>query len=307
MSKDNKNEILLENVILDFIKHEQQQTTKSTIKSLNSEAHIFFRYCYSKIKHNPIILSETICPGFLKEYLDQFNNPQTIAKKFSFLRHFIKYLMDKNYIEMNFHVIHLLKNNKMPKKTPKIFTKEQLRELIQLSKGGPNGIRNQCLILILAATGLRIDELRHLKISDIDFENETFLIKWKGRTIRKIRVPLFTVQTVKNYINLAFQLTSDHLNTEKINGLYLFPSKDEKTPLSSRAINYIIRDLIEKAGTIPVQKKHSFGASSFRHTIIYQAFLDGMPLSNISLIFGIPYSQSHKYIEYIEIQNVIVE
>jgi site-specific recombinase XerD len=309
MSEGIKKDILLEDAILGFINSLEgnKQITKTTIKRLGSEAQIFLRYSHFKIKKKSLLLSDTIYPWFVKEYLNKYNHPKTLTNKISFFRFLFSYLISKNYID-NFDVIQAFKERKIvSRETLKIFTNEQLLELIQLSKEGPNAVRTFCLILILATSGSRIDELRHLRLCDIDFENKSLQVNWKGREMRKIRVPYFTIETIREYLKESFQLTGDELKEEKNYRRYLFPSKTEETPISSRIINYIIRDLIEKAQTIPSYYKQGYGARSFRYTFIYQVYQEGMSLDKLSRISGITSYKALKYIHNFELKKLIVE
>jgi integrase/recombinase XerD len=309
MSEGIKKDILLEDAILGFINSLEgnKQFTKSTIKRLGSEAQIFLRYSHFKIKKKSLLLSDIIYPWFVKEYLNKYNHPKTLTNKISFFRCLFSYLMSKNYID-NFDVIQAFKERKIvSRETLKIFTNEQLLELIQLSKEGPKGVRNQSLILLLATTGSSINEIRHLRLCDIDFENKSLLINFTGSETRKIRVSSITIETIKEYIRFSFQLTEDEIKEEKNRIRYLFPSKNEGKPISSRIINNIIRELIEKAQTIPIYNKRGFGARSFRYTFIYQVYQEGMSLEKLSRISSITSYKALKYINNFELKKLNAE
>jgi len=253
MNEGIKKDILLKEAVTGFLKdmEDNKQFTKHTIDRLGTEAKTFLRYSYFNFRKRSLFLSETIYPRFVINYLNKFKYQKNFSNKITFFQCFLGYLMSKDYID-HFDVIQAFKERKIvSQESPKIFTNEQLLELIQLSKEGPNTLRNHCLILILVTTGIRIDELRHLRLCDIDFENKSLQVNGKGKEIRKIAVPSLTIKAIKDYVWICFQLTEDQLEEEKNSNRYLFPSKDEKTTISARMINYIIRKLILKAQTIP--------------------------------------------------------
>jgi site-specific recombinase XerD len=98
------------------------------------------------------------------------------------------------------------------KKITKVFSTEQLIELIQLSKSGPNGLRNHCMIVLLATTGIRIEELRNLKISDFNSDLQLIQIRSRKTNNRKIKISSFMGEIIKNYIDFTFGTDKNNLS-----------------------------------------------------------------------------------------------
>ncbi|MFP3360431.1 tyrosine-type recombinase/integrase, partial [Planococcus sp. SIMBA_143] len=62
---------------------------------------------------------------------------------------------------------------------PKFYTKEQLKELLILSKSTNNGLRNYTIICVFIGTALTISELVEIQITNIDFDNELIMVRRK--------------------------------------------------------------------------------------------------------------------------------
>lgn len=198
------------------------------------------------------------------------------------------------------------------KKTPKVFTTEQLIELIELSKTGPNGMRNHCMIVLLATTGLRVGELRNLQISDYDSEKQIIRVREKKNKIRQIPISTSLGDIIKTYIELTFGVKKNEHKELEFQELYLFPSRNGNTPVTSRLIHCLTANLIEKAKTIPedekniagdiYQKKQAYGPSNFRNTFILNLLQEEQPVITISYLTGITSTSTLKY--YLENMNI---
>lgn len=197
------------------------------------------------------------------------------------------------------------------KNTPKAFSTEQLTELIHLSKTGPYGIRNHCMIVLLAKTGLRINELCHLKISNYDYDNQIIKVGFSEPSIRKIPVSASVGEIINTYINFTFGCHINELPNSKFKDFYLFPRRSENTPISPRQIQFLITNLIEKAKTIPEEEKYiggdqffkrAYRSSSFRKTFILNLLQEEQPFPTISYLTGITSTSTLKY--YLEKKKI---
>lgn len=203
------------------------------------------------------------------------------------------------------------------KKTPKVFSMEQIIELIELSNNGPNGMRNKCIIALLAATGLRVNELCHLKISDYDFDKQTIKVRYRDPSMRKIPISSSVGEIINNYIKLTFGFHVNEIPKNKFMDFYLFPYKSENTPTSSSVIQILIINLIKKAKTIPEEAKYiggdpffkiqAYGPSSFRHTYIINLLREERPLPTILYLTGLSSLSRLTFLKHLNLENPIVE
>ncbi|MEM5881571.1 MAG: site-specific integrase [Candidatus Aenigmatarchaeota archaeon] len=111
-----------------------------------------------------------------------------------------------------------------------LISKEELRFIVNNVD-----LRTQAIILILSSSGLRIDELRNLKVSDVDLSSNPAIIKVKGITAkeRKSRITFMSKQ--------AKDVLIKYLETRKnlTQNSYLIASRNE-TQLSYSQIQYIV-------------------------------------------------------------------
>lgn len=101
-------------------------------------------------------------------YLERENfASSTVSRSVASMRAFFQYLYKENIIKTD--PSGNLKPPKVEKKAPEILTIEEVDLLLrQPSKESPKGIRDKAMLEILYATGIRVSELIHLKVSDVN-------------------------------------------------------------------------------------------------------------------------------------------
>lgn len=120
---------------------------------------------------------------FLTEAYEKGLSRRTISKKISALRSFYKFLMREKLIEENpFQLVHLPKQEK---RIPKFLYQKELEELFEVSDiSQPAGMRDQALLELLYATGMRVSECCSITINDVDLFMDTVLVHGKGKKQR---------------------------------------------------------------------------------------------------------------------------
>jgi len=110
--------------------------------------------------------------------------------------------------------------------------------------------KNACIVKLLYGCGLRLNELLHLKISDIDSENMLIHIRLsKGNKDRVVMLPPTLLPELRNYYKVCHP--KDYLFEGQDGGIY-----------SAKSVQTIVKTAATKAGiTKPVSPhilRHSF-------------------------------------------------
>lgn len=93
-----------------------------------------------------------------------------------------------------------MKNNR---KLPKDLFPEQLEILLTpCEKKEKNICRNQCIILLLLYTGMRVSELCNLNVTDLDMEETTIRVVGKGKKERQAYFVPFISAILKEYLEI---------------------------------------------------------------------------------------------------------
>ena len=113
--------------------------------------------------------------------------------------------------------------------------------------------RNLLIISLLLSTGIRISELCHIHLKDINLSNKTLHIIGKGK---KERILFLGDQKTFNLLETYINKTRNESND------FLFPGKHSLKPLSEQSVRLVIKRIVEQnnfSRTItPHMFRHSF-------------------------------------------------
>jgi len=177
---------------------------------------------------------------------------RTINRKVSSLKSFYKFLQKTKQIEASPLVKHqalkVLKQVQVPFSEKEIFT-----VLDTLGEDDFESVRNKLMVELFYSTGMRRNELINIKISDIDYVNET--VKVLGKRNKERYIPL--LKTVKDSL-LKYCAIRENINNS---APYLFLTKNGKKiydTLVYRTINNYFSAVSTKVKKSPHVIRHSF-------------------------------------------------
>ncbi|WP_373284203.1 tyrosine recombinase XerC [Priestia taiwanensis] len=194
-------------------------------------------------------------------YLTQLHKEQlsrrTVARKVSTLRSFFRFLMREEYVKENPFMLASLPKKELT--IPKFLYEEELEKLFHVSDlNTPLGQRNQALLELLYATGIRVSECCRLTMNDIDFTIGTILVHGKGKKQRYVPFGSFAHDALDTYIQNGRKTLLGKAN-DACNVLFL---NSRGKALTTRGVRYILSEMIEKAALSihisPHKLRHSF-------------------------------------------------
>ena len=150
-------------------------------------------------------------------------------------------------------------------------TEKQIKKLFT----GALRHRDRVVLKLLALCGLRRDEVRNIKIQDIDFEKERLTVVGKFRVERVVPVPGELIQDIKFLIG----------NTRPE---WLFRStRKHGEPISLKTINCIVADAgrVSKVSN-PDRSRKNLNPHLLRHSFARLLKDKGMPLEVIQNLLG---------------------
>ena len=106
--------------------------------------------------------------------------PSTVSRSVASIRAFYQYLVKIKEISEN--PSESLHPPKVEKKMPEILTVEEVDLLLAQPKGNtPKGMRDRAMLELLYATGIRVSELIHLELSDVNLQLGFLTCRESGR------------------------------------------------------------------------------------------------------------------------------
>ena len=137
------------------------------------------------------------------------------------------------------------------------------------------GLRNLCMIELLYGAGLRVSELVHLRISDVDEALNLVRCRGKGRKVRLIPLAQASMDCVVAYI-AALPVSKRKTASDN----WLFPSQNGN-PITRVAVWKMLKGLCQRAG---ISKKVS--PHTLRHSFASHLLDGGADLRSVQELLG---------------------
>jgi integrase/recombinase XerC len=232
------------------------------------------------MKQQEIVDYAAVCYGDIRLYLTELHKQQyaraTVSRKLSCMRSFFKFLMREELVESN--VFALAPLPKKEQLLPNFLYEEELKKLFTINDlSKPLGQRDQALLELLYATGIRVSECANLTLSDVDFNIGTILVVGKGNKERYVPFGSFAQKALDLYVTDGRKNTMTKQNKSHD---YLFVNfRGEQ--LTARGIRTILNKMIERAALTIHISPHVL-----RHTFATHMLNAGADLRGVQEILG---------------------
>ncbi|MGY0400043.1 MAG: tyrosine-type recombinase/integrase [Ostreibacterium sp.] len=176
------------------------------------------------------------------------------------------------------------KKHKAPKRLATDHPYHSIEDIIGLihsiNTSTPIGVRNQVLVALIYATGMRCSELAYLKLIDVDVSNKTIKVFGKNNTERLIPLNTLAAEWFEYYLQHRSQIIAR--STIKNNNPYVFVTNQQNhAPLSRTTIWKIIKKAAQQAGLDP-----RFSTHSLRHAFATHLLRNGANLRVVQQLLG---------------------
>lgn len=210
----------------------------------------------------------------IREFLEELNkktlSKATLARKFSSLRTFYKFLIINNLVKKN--PLENMSGPKKDKKVPSFLTENETQALFNLTD---TKLRDRVMIELLYSCGLRIEELMSLNLKDIDFILNTVTVVGKGRKERIVPIGNKALSVIRDYIN---ERHSMGLPYDIKSPVFL---SDHIKRLDQRTARRILHRWFVKAGLTKKVSPHTL-----RHTFATHMLDRGCDLRSVQEMLG---------------------
>ena len=155
---------------------------------------------------------------------------------------------------------------KKEKKLPVVLSRQECKELFK----APANLKHRFLLAFAYGGGLRMNELRLIKISDVDVQRRQIHIRHgKGRKQRCVSLSKLLTEKLPHYLK------------EVQPKVYLFEGLTPGEPMGQRSIQYIITEALQKTS---IQKQVSM--HTLRHSFAPHLLEEGVDIHTIQHLLG---------------------
>ncbi|AKO93849.1 MULTISPECIES: tyrosine recombinase XerC [Priestia] len=213
---------------------------------------------------------------FLTKLHEHSYSKRSIARKVSALRSFYRFLSREHTVKENpFTMVSLPKRSH---RNPSFLYKEELELLFEVSDvSTPLGQRDQAILELLYATGIRVSECASIMLSDIDMSMKTLLVYGKGKKQRYVPFGNFSYEAIKKYRDEG---RLKLLPKSNIDCKALFVNHRGQ-PLTARGIRYILNRIVKKTAENIHITPHSL-----RHTFATHMLNEGADMRTVQELLG---------------------
>ena len=260
---------MLQNKFITYLSSEKR-FSEHTIKSYTTDLKQFTSFLLSEFQIIDEIneISFQIIRTWIASLLEKGINPRSVNRKISTLKTYFKFLIREGVLIEN--PITKVVAPKSKKRLPIFIEEDQIASLlneVQFEEGFI-GQRNKLIIELFYVTGIRLSELINIKISDVDFNNQS--IKVLGKRNKERIIPLSS--NVVNDLNIFIENNQQNK--------YLFTNL-EGNKLYNKLVYRLVNKYIGEISSVNKKSPHIL-----RHTFATHMLNNGADINAIKELLG---------------------
>ena len=268
----NKNEFL---IFLEKDRGYSNQTIESYSRDLSLYSNFIIenKIQYYKIKKNDIFKFQSSLEGQI--------SPRSFARILSALKTFYKFLhMERLIDDIALNEVKSYPSPKYKKSMPTFLSKEQVEKIVEKINLNENlddqaKKRDQAIIMLFFSSGIRLNELISIKLSDIDFSDNKIKVFGKGKKQRIVNFDSYTKDLMIQYLEMIqkYPLVKEIYNNN------LFVDKKNKA-LKERKVQTIVMNNLKQLSLA------SYGPHTLRHSFATHLLNSGVSIKSIQSLLG---------------------
>ena len=242
--------------------------SENTVDGYMRDLRAFYDYIDYDIKKFDLAHLDT----YFSELKDDGYKVTSIRRKIVSLRQYNEFLSRTKGMK---DVMSQYELPKTEKKLPQVLSLEEIVKVINhIDDTTHVGKRNKSMMLLLVSTGMRISELVHLEINDINHSVSNVRVIGKGNKERLIPLDQETFHYVYNYMQ------NERSFFDKKNSLWLFMMNDGRR-MTRENFYKILQKLVLEAGV-----RDHFTPHMLRHTFATTLLENHCDLRSIQVMLG---------------------
>jgi len=150
----------------------------------------------------PAQIDASLIRAFLSTLHQQGVGHTTLARKLASLRSFLHFLQQQGHVSEN--VAEQVQSPKIRRPLPNVLPIDQVFGLLdtQVTPATALSLRDQALLELLYAAGIRVSELVALDLQDVDLHSGTLRVQGKGRRERQVFFGKTATQALQAYLEV---------------------------------------------------------------------------------------------------------
>lgn len=250
--------------------HHERHYSNQTVRAYHDDVTQWFQFLHQQEEVET--LDTVTTRSYIHLLLSTGLSRRSIARKLSSLRTYYRFVVLFHGATAN-PFDHVSLKQTRPS-LPDVLQTHEVEQLLNTMYPGPLPLRNQAIVAVLLATGLRVSECASLDWDDLEDSAHTLRIIGKGNKQRHVFIH-------DHALNLLHQYRRNEWQTQVSTGVLAMFVNQKGQRLTARSIETIVT----QAGQllIPPKKLHPH---MLRHTFATQLLEKGMDLRSLQLLLG---------------------
>ncbi|MDQ0149177.1 tyrosine-type recombinase/integrase [Eubacterium multiforme] len=247
------------------------EKSENTVYAYVTDVNLFVKFLKIKNIEAYKVDSEVIT-DYIKNLLDEGKSERSINRIVISLRSFYGYLKNEGKIRDVPKITY--KSSKSNKKLPQILTIEEVDRIIKsVDKNGVKGIRDNALLELMYATGMKVSELISLDVEDVNLDLSFVKCTDNKRYERLIPIGRSAGKALEEYILIRGEVAESGVDT-------LFVNLNGKG-LTRQGIWRIVKEYSHRAGI-----KKDVNLNTFRHSFAVHMLQNGANVRAVQKLLG---------------------
>ncbi len=214
---------------------------------------------------------------FLGSLHEKGNSRSSMARKLAAVRSFFRFLHREGRIAQN--PARLVRTPKQARLNPRVLSEAEVETILDLPDDSTDlGARDQAILELLYAAGLRVGELVTINLGDCSLKERLVKIKGKGRKERIVPFGHRARQSLETYLTARSRILKRARTVREPEAMFLNARGNR---LTSRSIQRFLENYIRKSALLLQVHPHLF-----RHSFATHLLNRGADLRTIQELLG---------------------
>lgn len=272
MQMDDTTKLFIEHLVI------ERNYSVHTADSYGRDIHKFLLFLNEQEKTIYDVTTQDIRDFLTLEMMNGISK-RTLKRRLSALRHYYDFLVKREFVKINPFLV--VSSPKSDRHLPTFLYYEEVEKLLTANAKREDHLmlRDQAILELLYASGIRAFELCGLLLSEIDLRNRILIVRGKGNKERKVPFSEKAKETMLRYQKeLRPVLLRKNKDTELPNTFFL---NDTGHSLTTRGLEFILKEIERKTGVYLSLHPHKL-----RHTFATHLLDNGADLRIIQELMG---------------------
>ncbi len=209
---------------------------------------------------------------WILELMEAGISPRSIQRKITSLKSLYKYMIRNELVKTD--PTKLLTIPKASKKLPTFVAEQNLNQLLDFDLFDDNfeGVRDKTIVALLYGTGIRLSELKQLKLNNVSFHEFTIKVLGKGNKERIIPFPKSLSKIMLKYIEFRQEIVAE-------NDFLFLTSKGKQ--VYDKLIYRVVKKYLTLVTTVDKKSPHVL-----RHSFATHLLNNGADLNAVKELLG---------------------